>query len=109
MLRRALVVRRFQSLSVQDICQFVIIGLLTGCAMALISADEGLHALQACVPLAMQAALCTPVLLIRGRVHPGASGSSAAARTRSRHPRTRLVRGASLNAVARALMQACGE
>lgn len=28
--RRALVVRRFQSLSVQDICQFVIVGLLTG-------------------------------------------------------------------------------
>ena len=57
MLRRALVVRRFQSLSVQDICQFVIIGLLTGCATAYTGADEDLHALQACVFVNMQA-LC---------------------------------------------------
>ena len=62
-LRRALVVRRFQSLSVQDICQFVIIGLLTGCATASSDADASLHALQACVPVGMQAALCTRVLL----------------------------------------------
>lgn len=54
-LRRALVVRRFQSLSVQDICQFVIIGLLTGCA------TDSLVLTRMCMR-------CKPVCLSEGRL-----------------------------------------
>jgi len=80
---RALVVRRFQSLSVQDICQFIIVGLLTGCARP-----------RPPLPTPRAASAPRSARADGTAAAAGASGSSAPARARSPPRRTRSVRAA---------------